>query len=143
MTTPKQYQDTPIDVKLVLCGLWITTLFLFAYVDIFGFFRADLIQGVLDGRVANTPFVIDQAFLIATTGYIVPPILMVVLTLTLRPRVNRMVNIVASCLYLVSILASCIGETWIYYILGSLAEAVLLAVVARVAWRWPAVVSAA
>lgn len=29
--------DTRVDVKVVLCGLWVGTLFVFAYVDVFGF----------------------------------------------------------------------------------------------------------
>lgn len=29
-------QDTRVDVKVVLSGLWISMLFIFAYVDIFG-----------------------------------------------------------------------------------------------------------
>ena len=33
-------QDTKVDVKVVLSGLWISMLFVFAYVDIFGFWRA-------------------------------------------------------------------------------------------------------
>ena len=33
--------DRPVDVKLRLSGLWTAMLFVFAYVDIFGFWRAD------------------------------------------------------------------------------------------------------
>ena len=51
--TPRQYRDTPVDVKLVLSALWITMLFVFAYVDIFGFYRADVLDAALDGRVAS------------------------------------------------------------------------------------------
>ena len=32
---------------------------------------------------------------------------------------------------------SLIGETWIYYILGSVVEVILLLVIARTAWTWP------
>jgi hypothetical protein len=28
--TPRQYQDTQVDVKVVLCALWIAMLFVFA-----------------------------------------------------------------------------------------------------------------
>ncbi|MCX2955319.1 DUF6326 family protein [Lentzea sp. NEAU-D7] len=139
MTKPRQYQDTPVDVKLVLSSLWVTMLFVFAYVDIFGLFRADVLDAALGGKVANTAFTVNQGFLIGTLIYILPPILMVVLTLLLRPRVNRAVNLVVSALYLVTIVASCIGETWVYYFLGSLVEVVLLVLIARTAWRWPAV----
>ena len=137
MTTPRNYRDTPVDVKLVLSALWVTMLFVFAYVDIFGFYRADVLDAALEGRMASTPFTIDQVFLSSTLIYVLPPILMVVLTLVLTPRVNRTVNLVVSFLYLITIIVSCVGETWVYYLAGSLVEVVLLAVLARVAWRWP------
>ncbi|MDX3659131.1 DUF6326 family protein [Streptomyces sp. ID05-26A] len=137
MTTPRNYRDTPVDVKLVLSALWVTMLFVFAYVDIFGFYRADVLDAALEGRMASTPFTVDQVFLSSTLVYVLPPILMVVLTLVLTPRVNRTVNLVVSFLYLITIIVSCVGETWVYYLAGSLVEVVLLAVLARVAWRWP------
>lgn len=134
---PRQYRDTPVDVKLVLSSLWIAMLFVFAYVDIFGFFRADVIQAALVGEVGTTGLTVDQLFLTATTVYIVLPSLMVVLSLLLRPRANRITQLVVSAVYAVSIAASCIGEEWIYYLLGSFVEVVLLAVIARSAWTWP------
>jgi len=138
-TTTKagQYQDTRIDVKLVLSALWITMLVVFAYVDIFGFFRADILRAALDGEMAATGVAIDQAFLVFTTAYILIPTLMVVLSLVLRPRVNRIANIVVALIYAVSIIASCIGETWGYYLLGSAVEVVLLVAIVRTAWTWP------
>lgn len=138
MTTTRQYRDTAVDVKLVLCALWATTLFVFAYVDIFGFFRADVLDAALAGTMASTTFTIDQLFLTTTLVYLLPPILMVVGSLVLPPRANRITNIVVSVLYAISIIVSCIGETWVYYLLGSLVEVVLLVAVAWFAWRWPA-----
>jgi len=138
-TTTKagQYQDTRIDVKLVLSALWIAMLIVFAYVDIFGFFRADILEAALDGKVATMGVTIDQVFLAFTTVYILIPTLMVVLSLVLRPRVNRVVNIVVALIYAVSIIAACIGETWAYYFLGSAVEVVLLIAIVRTAWTWP------
>jgi len=138
-TTTKtgQDQDTRIDVKLVLSALWIAMLIVFAYVDIFGFFRADILEAALDGKVATMGVTIDQVFLVFTTVYILIPTLMVVLSLVLRPRVNRIVNIVVALVYAVSIIAACIGETWAYYFLGSAVEVVLLIAIVRTAWTWP------
>ena len=65
-TTTRQYRDTQVDVKLVLCALWIAMLFVFAYVDIFGFLRADVLNAALDGKVATTGFTINQVFLTIT-----------------------------------------------------------------------------
>ena len=136
-TATKQYQDVPVSTKHILSALWVTTLFLFAYIDIFGFFRADVLNAALDGEISHTGFAANQTFFLATTLYILLPSLMVVLSLTLRPRANRVLNIVLSLLYTVTIIGSCIGETWAYYIVGSAIEVVLLLFVARTAWTWP------
>ena len=124
-------------MKLVLSALWITMLFVFAYVDIFAFFRADVLEAALDGEIATTGFTVNQLFLTLTLVYILLPALMVVLSLLLPPRTNRMVNLVVSLLYVVTIIGGAIGETWAYYIVGSIVEVILLAAIARTAWNWP------
>jgi hypothetical protein len=131
------YQDTRIDVKLVLSALWIAMLIVFAYGDIFGLFRADVLRAALDGRMAATGVPVDQAVLVVTVAYILVPTLMVVLSLVFRPRVNRIVNVVVAVVYAVSIIASCIGETWGYYLIASAVEVVLLVAIVRAAWTWP------
>jgi hypothetical protein len=124
-------------VKLVLAVLWISTLLVFAFVDILGFYRDDVLEAALDGRVATTDFTVDQVFLAVTLGYLLLPTLMVVLSLVLAARANRLLNLVVSLAYLVTVVASAIGETWVYYIAGSIVEVLLLAAIARTAWRWP------
>ena len=136
-TAPRQYRDTPVDVKLVLSALWITMLLVFVYVDIFGFFRADVLQSALDGKIATTGFTVNQTFLTYTLVYILIPVLMVILSLLLKPRVNRAANIAVSLLYIATIIGAAIGEEWAYYIIGSVVEVILLAAIARTAWKWP------
>ena len=136
-TTTRQYRDTQVDVKLVLCALWIAMMFVFAYVDIFGFLRADVLNAALRGKVATTGFTINQVFLTLTLIYILVPALMVVLSLLLKPRVNRIINIVVSAFYIITIIVAAIGETWVYYFLGSFIEVILLVAIARTAWKWP------
>jgi Family of unknown function (DUF6326) len=136
-TTTKQYRDTQVDVKLVLCALWIAMMFVFAYVDIFTFFRADFLKAALDGKVATTGFEVNQVFLTGSVIYILLPALMVVLSLLLKPPVNRILNIVVSLFYMISIIVVEIGDTWAYFILGSVIEVILLAAIARTAWKWP------
>jgi hypothetical protein len=132
-----ELQDSKVDVRVVLSGLWISTLFVFAYVDIFGFWRADVLEGALAGEVPGVGFTISQTFLTLTTLYILVPSLMVVVSLLAPAWVNRIANIVVSLLYVVSIGATVVGETWTYYILGSTVEVVLLLAIARIAGTWP------
>ncbi|MBM2620527.1 hypothetical protein JIG36_34005 [Actinoplanes sp. LDG1-06] len=128
-------RDNKVDVKVVLGGLWVTTLLVFAYVDIFGFYRADLIHGVLAREVGG--FAIDQMFLVLTTLYIVVAALMVPVSLLAPARTNRIANIAVSLFYVATAGASLIGETWAYYFVGILIQIALLLVITRVAWTWP------
>lgn len=129
--------DTRVDVRIVLSGLWISMLFVFAYVDIFGFWRADVIHGALTGEVPGTGFGIDQAFLVLTTFYILIPSLMVIVSLLAPARMNRAANIVVSLVYAATVALSIVGETWIYFVLGSVVEVLLLLSITRIAWTWP------
>ncbi|WP_212735529.1 hypothetical protein [Herbidospora galbida] len=81
---------------------------MFAYVDIFGFYRADVINGVFAGEMSGTGFAID-----------------------------RFADIVVSLFYVVTAATSLIGEKWLYYIAGTLIEIALLLAITRVAWTWP------
>ena len=128
-------EDVKINVKLKISALWIAMLFLFAYVDIFTFFRSEIIEGVMAGKVAA--FQINQTFLFLTTIYILIPSIMVFLSLVMKPKVNRWTNIIVGVVYLVSILLSCIGEVWAYYIFGSVVESLIIILIVYYAWNWP------
>jgi hypothetical protein len=128
-------EDVRIGVRLKISALWIATLFLFAYGDIFGFFRTGLIEEVIAGKVSGIK--ITQVFLFALSVYIAIASVMVFLTLVLRPRVDRWANIVLPILYIVSIVVSAIGESWAYYFFLSVAESALLVLIIWYAWTWP------
>jgi hypothetical protein len=128
-------EDAKINVKLKISALWITVMLLFAYGDIFGFFRTGFIKDIMAGTVSGIQ--INQIFLMGVTIYITIPCLMVFLSLILKPNINRWVNIVLSILYPVTILLTCIGEIWANYIFLSILESVLLLMIVWYAWNWP------
>ena len=112
-------------------------MFVFAYVDIFGFFRSDVLKAALDGKAATTGFEVNLVFLTFALIYILRAVLMVVLSLLLTPPVNRIVNIVVSALYIITIIVAAVGEKWFYYLIGSFVEVILLVAIAGIAWKWP------
>ena len=129
--------DSSINPQVMLSGLWASTLFVFAYVDIFGFWRADVIRGALAGEVPGAGAAINQNFLTLTTLYILIPSLMVSFALMAPTKFNRPTNLVVGTIYAVSVIAFAIGETWTYYVLGSVVEVVLLLTIVGVSWFWP------
>ncbi len=130
-------EDRPPNRRVVISGLWVAMLFCYAYVDIFAFYRADVLSGALQGRVAGTGVTIGQEFLAGATLYVLVPILMVVGSLLLPVRVTRWANLVVSLGYAASVVALAIGDPWLYYLVGSAVEVVLLLAIAWLAWTWP------
>jgi hypothetical protein len=128
-------EDAKINVKLKIAALWATVMLLFAYGDIFGFFRNGFVEEIISGKLAGNQ--IGQELLIFTTLYVTIPSLMVFLSLVLKPQINRWANIILGLGYTASILLFCIGESWAYYILLSALESVLLLMVVWYAWKWP------
>ncbi|MEO8475913.1 MAG: DUF6326 family protein [Actinomycetota bacterium] len=123
-----------IDTRLKISALWVATMFIFAYVDLFSLFRSDVRADLEQGKIFV--FTVSQAYLFFTTLYIIIPSVMIYLTLVMPRRANRIANIVLASLYLVTILGGAVGE-WNYYVLGSAVEAILLALVVFHAWTWP------
>ena len=138
MSAEAKLQELSVSVRVKISALWTSMLFVFVYVDLFSFYRADFRADVEAGEISG--FTINQSFLFATTAYIVIPALLVFLTLILRPGVNRIANIVFAAIYALTIVAGAVGE-WNYYILGSAIEVVLLATIVYYAWTWPKEVS--
>jgi hypothetical protein len=109
-------EEVRVGVRLKISALWIAMLFLFAYGDIFGFFKPGQIEEVSAGEIASV---------------------MVFLSLVLRPKTTRWANIVLPILYVVSIVASVIGEDWAYFFFLSAVESALLLLIIWYAWTWP------
>jgi hypothetical protein len=133
-TANMNFEPSKVNVRIKISALWTAMLFVFAYVDIFSLYRPDFRSDIEAGVIGG--FRVSQSFLVATTTYVVIPIVMVFGTLVLRPRVNRIANIALSIIYAMTIVAGAIGE-WNYYILGSAIEVAVLAAIVNYAWTWP------
>ena len=124
-----------VNVKLKLSALWVTVMVLFAYGDIKSFFRPGIIEGILAGEVAG--FEINQVFLLMTAVSIVIPIIMIFLSLVLKAKVNRWVNIVVGIIYTGYVTIFTIGDGWLYYYLYSIIEIVMTLLIIWNAVKWP------
>jgi hypothetical protein len=140
MSTTTDYQDYRIHPRIKIAALWTVMLFVFVCVDLFSLYRSDVRADIEAGKIAA--FTIGQGYLLGVMIYVLVPSSMVFLSLVMTPRVTRMANVVLAVIYAVTVAGSAIGE-WNYFILGSLAEAVLLAGVVYYAWTWPKTTHAA
>lgn len=134
-TKISKLEDAKINVKLKISALWIAVMFLYAYVDIFSLSKPGIISEIMAGKMFV--FQISQTFLFFTTLYITIPSIMIFLSLVLKPKVNRWANIIVSIFYLVTMFGACIGETWTFYIFGTIVESGLLLLIIWYAIKWP------
>lgn len=133
--TPNSLEDVKINVKIKLSALWATLMFIYIYVDIFGFYKPGIIEGILEGKVWE--FEISQAWALGALILMMIPILMVFLSLSLPAKANRWTNIIVSILYVVVGVGTTVGESWAFYIVGHAAGIVILLLIAWNAWKWP------
>jgi len=134
--TTAALEDQPIPVRAKLAAAWTSFMFLYAYVDILNFFTPGVIEDILDGRVFE--FDLSQTFSTTALTLVAIPALMVVLSMLLPARVNRITNLIVAALYVPVTAFNVVGGSWLFfYGLGVVLELILLALIVRYAWTWP------
>jgi Family of unknown function (DUF6326) len=76
-----KFEPATVNVRTKISALWVSMLFVFAYVDLFTLYRADFRANLEAGEVGG--FSVNQSFLLGTTAYVIIPSLMVFCTLVL------------------------------------------------------------
>ena len=128
-------EDVKINVKIKLSALWATVMFIYLYVDVFGFFKPGIIEDAIAGTVWK--FQITQVWLLGVIILMTIPSLMVFLSIALKAKANRWANIIVGILQIVINLGFVIGESYAFYIFGTIVEVVLLSLIVWYAWKWP------
>lgn len=139
-TTELVDQQMPVNAKLA--ASWVSFMLLYVYVDILGLYMPGVIDDILDGIVWELS--INQTWAVAALTLMAIPILMVVLSMTLPARANRVTNLIVASAYVLVSAANVIGESWTYYFTLAVGlEIAVLVLILRYAWRWPRVIRSA
>ncbi len=138
-TAPANILDNPpIPVQAKLAAAWTSVMFLYIYVDYYHLYKPGAVDGILAGVVFE--FDISPLLLTAFLALVAVPSLMVMLSVTLPARVNRVTNIVVASLYIPVTVFNAVGESWDwapFYALSIGLELLLLAFILRSAATWP------
>ena len=128
--------DPPVPVRAKLAAAWTSFMFLVIYVDYFHLYKPGVIDDILAGRVFE--FDISPTFLVIGLTLIAIPSLMIVLSVILPARANRVINLVVASVYIPFSMFNAVGESWTYFYGLSIGlELLLLAFILRSAWTWP------
>jgi Family of unknown function (DUF6326) len=134
--TTTTLENLRIPVQAKLAAAWTSFMFLYVYVDIIAFFKPGVVDDILAGVVYE--FDISQTLLTAFLALMAIPIFMVVLSMTLPARANRITNLIVASVQVPYAAFNAVGESWTYfYGLGVALEVIVLALILRYAWTWP------
>ncbi len=130
-----QYEDFKINVKLILSALWASVMFLYIYGDYFELYVPGKAEGLLNGQnMLNTPYRLFFATIILTL-----PSLMIFLSLMMKPKWNRVLNIsigVFLALFTLLVGVSSFTEWRIFYVMLSFLESIITSIIVWKAWHW-------
>ncbi len=136
--TASMLEDRKVNVKAKLALLWVALMFLYIYNDLLSLMQpghvAQLVEGHLEGVHFTQTLLFSAAVLMAFPGF------MILLSLILKAKANRLVNIVIGIFHILVLLGTQFvgeGETWFYWRLYELLEALFLALIIWTAWKWP------
>ena len=130
--------DRQIPVQAKLAAAWTSLMFLVIYIDYFHLYQPDAIDEIRGGVI----FVFDITGTLMSIFFVIiaVPALMILLTMTLPARINRITNIVVAALYIPCVVFNAAGATLdyaFYYGLTIGVEVLILAFILRAAWTWP------
>ena len=134
--TAKGLQDVKINVKIKLSALWVVLMFCYTYADILGFYAPGNLEELMAGEIAGIQM--TQGLLLSSAVLMAIPSAMVFLSLTLKARVNRWVNIIAGLVYMGVLISTFLtGRNPAYYVFYATVKVVLIALIVWHAFKWP------
>ena len=130
--------DRQIPVQAKLAAAWTSLMFLVIYIDYFHLYQPGAIDEIRGGVI----FVFDITGTLMSIFFVIiaVPALMILLSMTLPARINRITNIGVAALYIPCVVFNAAGATLdyaFYYGLTIGVEVLILAFILRAAWTWP------
>jgi len=132
-------EDVKINVKIKLSALWVAVTFLYVYADIRAFYEPGIIEQIIAGEFAEVGITTTQALMLGLIT-MTPPSVMVFLSLILKPKLNRWVNIILGIFYTLLVLSTQFGiimDTSVNFLYSGIVEVVLTALIVWYALKWP------
>jgi hypothetical protein len=120
--------------KNLLSKLWIFLTVNYIFCDVFSLYQSkflkELLTGKVDGIVFTEPFLLSFAIIMEI------PMLMIVLSMIIKDKVNRILNIVAGVLMIIIQIGSlATGKNTLHYIFFSIIEISTLLLIIYVAFK--------
>ncbi len=137
--TRPELSDHKIHIKVKLAFLWTSLMFLYIYADYFQLMTPGKLERMIALQTPMGPT--SPQLLVIFSLILIVPALMIFLSVFLKPRINKGLNIIMAFLYAcisILIIVTTIGDDWhTFYVLFNLAELLVFTLIISQAWKWP------
>jgi hypothetical protein len=133
----QEYKEDKVSVRIKIACLWVSVMFCYIYADIKAFYETGFIEQIMKGNLSG--LIVNQQFLLLSAILMSIPPLMVFLTLILKAKINRIVNLVLGVAHILLAVAILFGpgEIWSYYYWYTALEILFHVLIVFYAIRWP------
>ena len=125
-----------VNIKIKLAALWTSVVFCYLYGDYFELYVPEKVNSLLTGEnILDSP----TKLLIASIVLAIPSI-MIALSIILKPKINRILNIVFGTLFtlmMVLIAISSLTSWYRFYVFLAILESLITFLIVVYAWKWP------
>ncbi|MBR9703917.1 hypothetical protein GOV12_00770 [Candidatus Pacearchaeota archaeon] len=122
-------------MKVKLSVLWIFVMFNYIYADIMTLMDSSVLTQILSGTVGGLQ--LTPGFFLIAAIIMEIPIAMVILSLFLKYKWNRLANIIAGIIKTLAVIASMfVGTPALYYVFFGVIEIIFTSIIVIIAWKW-------
>nr|WP_293297185.1 DUF6326 family protein [Allomuricauda sp.] len=129
-------ENPKINIKIKLSALWASATFCYLYGDYFELYTPDKVYSLITGdNILDSPL----KLLIASIILAIPSV-MVAASLFLKPKPNRILNILFGILFTLMMLFVGFGsltEWYTFYVFLAFVESIITFLIVWYAWKWP------
>jgi len=129
-------ENQKVNIKIKLASLWASATFCYLYGDYFELYTPDKVNSLISGdNILSSP----TTLLIASIILAIPSI-MVALSIFIKPKINRILNIVFGTIFTIMMIFIGImstNEWYLFYAFLAFLESLITASIVWFAWKWP------
>lgn len=129
------FEDLQVNIKIKLSALWASVTFFYIYGDYFELYVPNKVQEIINGNsMLDNPVKLFAASLLLAV-----PALMVCLSVILKSKINRRLNLIVGVCFTVIMLliaVTSISEWRAFYVFYAIVESILTSIIVWLAWKW-------
>ncbi|WP_025146436.1 DUF6326 family protein [Pedobacter jeongneungensis] len=130
------FKDFEINPKIKLSALWTAVTLCYLYGDYFELYVPHKAEGLINGdNLLNSPVKLFSAAVLLAI-----PALMVLISILLKPQLNRLLNIFFGVVYstiMILIAFTSLTEWRTFYVFLAVVESFITTLIIYYAWTWP------